>query len=268
MLSGFLISSNLLLAVDSVRNNKTNNRQALISFYLRRSLRIFPLYYLVIFLLSLLNHDIFDGKMVWYLAYASNFLFFFEQAWQHMLSHLWSLSVEEQFYIIWPFLLLFTPKRYLLSLLLATVVLSIGYKLVMNLFFSHVLYSDLLPIAAFDAFGLGAILAYQHINELKFRMLKLKNFFWAIPVLVFSLVLYMYGYTIPVMFIFPYVAVLVIHQSLKGFTGVGGWVLNNKTIMFLGKISYGLYIYTILFRGLSDVSEGQRSVMLLTRNHF
>lgn len=268
VLSGFLISSNLLLARESVKSKKTSNRKALVSFYIRRSLRIFPLYYLVLFLLWIFKREVFEGNILWYLCYASNFLFFFHQVWQHMLSHFWSLAVEEQFYIIWPFLLLFTQNKKLLSLLIATVVLSMGYKLCMNLFFSNVLYSQLLPIAAFDAFGLGAILAYQHILGRSFRLMKIKNLLWVIPVLVLSLGFYIYGYTKPLSFIFPYAAILIIHQSITGFTGLAGRFLNNQTIMFLGKISYGLYIYHNFIPWLVRCFRGTEKTYVLNVKPF
>ncbi|WP_315819844.1 acyltransferase [Paraflavitalea speifideaquila] len=183
-LSGFLISHNLLVVRKQIdEEHKSTPRKALINFYLRRTLRIFPLYYLVIILLYVANKNIFDGNTIWFVTYSSNILFFIKQSWQGMLSHFWSLAVEEQFYLVWPIVILFVPIRYMLRLFIITIASSITYKLIMAAFCPTLFYPDLLPIGAFDSFGLGAILAYKYVYKRTFRILDTRNLLWALPLL-------------------------------------------------------------------------------------
>jgi peptidoglycan/LPS O-acetylase OafA/YrhL len=102
-LSGFLITGILLDTVTSPNFFK--------AFYARRTLRIFPLYYGVLLGLLLLTrplHFVWDGWQYFYLTYTSN-LVLWQRApliLQHLsIDHLWSLQVEEQFYLVWPLIL-------------------------------------------------------------------------------------------------------------------------------------------------------------------
>lgn len=64
VLSGFLISFNLFVNHQSIVQNKLTKKNAIIRFYIRRSLRIFPLYFLVLGLIWLANKSIFEGNIV------------------------------------------------------------------------------------------------------------------------------------------------------------------------------------------------------------
>jgi peptidoglycan/LPS O-acetylase OafA/YrhL len=115
-LSGFLITGILL-----------ETRQAtnyLSSFYLRRFLRIFPLYYLVLgtlFAWALVSPWAAANMPVrqeWpnYVVYLQNVPWLWPHGFAngHMMSHFWSLAVEEQFYLVWPFVVLLLPETALL----------------------------------------------------------------------------------------------------------------------------------------------------------
>ncbi len=176
VISGYLISSNLIYLKKSIDGGSLPTDggslptgKAFKIFYIRRTLRIFPLYFLVIFLLYLANKEIFEGKVLWYLTYLPNILFFRQKAWPGMLSHFWSLGVEEQFYLVWPLLIFTVKERWLKYLCPGIVLLSLAFKIWLfdryNPFFS---YNDLLTMYNFDAFGIGAILAYLPFDKTSF----------------------------------------------------------------------------------------------------
>jgi peptidoglycan/LPS O-acetylase OafA/YrhL len=107
VLSGFLITGILL----STRQPSDQGR-TLTTFYLRRALRIFPAYYVMLLVAALVTRDVAE-QWPWHAAYLSNVKLAIDQRWPGAAAHLWSLSVEEQFYLVWPALVLFTPRRLL-----------------------------------------------------------------------------------------------------------------------------------------------------------
>ena len=178
VLSGFLISSNLLYQKRELDKGLISFGGAIKTFYIRRTLRIFPLYFLVIFLVFALAPLAFNGHFLWYVTYTPNFLFFRIHEWPGMLSHFWSLGVEEQFYLVWPFMIFIVPLRFLKYLFPGIIGLSIIFKFIFfkysGLFFS---FYDVLPISCFDAFGMGALLALYLLDEGRFS-----HFLTRIPV--------------------------------------------------------------------------------------
>ena len=105
VISGFFITRLLL------RERLKTGRISFSTFYARRALRIFPIYYLTIFVCYFLfNFGAWDTLSL--LTYTFNFYHPFHPA-PHPLEHTWSLSVEEQFYFFWPLLILLVPPRWL-----------------------------------------------------------------------------------------------------------------------------------------------------------
>lgn len=115
VLSGFLITAVLLRA-----RHRSDQSAPLVAFYLRRGLRIFPAYYLVLLVAGLITRDV-SAEWPWHAAYLSNVKLAIDQRWPGSAAHLWSLSVEEQFYLLWPALVLFTARRSLEPLIGAIV---------------------------------------------------------------------------------------------------------------------------------------------------
>ncbi len=113
VLSGFLITG---ILIDS-----RGKSGYLRSFFARRSLRIFPLYFLALWITFILVPQIAEfwspaqsvarriGELsqdqLWFWTYLQNWRFAFQGHWPHVnyLNHFWSLAVEEQFYLVWPF---------------------------------------------------------------------------------------------------------------------------------------------------------------------
>ena len=110
VLSGFLITSLLL------REAEARGRFSLSGFYRRRALRILPVYYLLVTAIGAYyiwgkGAAEYLGYMPFYYLFLANFL----QGDVPLLSPTWSLSVEEQYYLLWPLLLMLLPRRWLLG---------------------------------------------------------------------------------------------------------------------------------------------------------
>ena len=101
VISGFLITGIVLKGAKTI--NFIEN------FYLRRALRLFPLYYIVVIMLTTYSHQMREA-FAYYALYGVNIWVVKNQTWG-IATHFWSLSVEEQFYLIWPFAVLWTPRR-------------------------------------------------------------------------------------------------------------------------------------------------------------
>ena len=127
VLSGFLITRILLNTKDCDGYLKT--------FYARRFLRIFPVYYLTLLVVALVavkpEHM---GRMWWYVGYLSNFIWLQPGADVGTLAHTWSLAVEEQFYIFWPFLVLLLQRRAMMTLCVAMWVMAVAFRLGLGMY--------------------------------------------------------------------------------------------------------------------------------------
>jgi peptidoglycan/LPS O-acetylase OafA/YrhL len=112
VLSGFLISGILLDTREQPGMLKT--------FYLRRTLRIFPLYYATLLLWFVLLRPLWspsgqfqamEAAQGWFWSYSFNIRAALYGPIPSFFDHFWSLAVEEQFYLIWPLTILLLPKR-------------------------------------------------------------------------------------------------------------------------------------------------------------
>jgi peptidoglycan/LPS O-acetylase OafA/YrhL len=170
------------------------------------------------------------------------------QNWDLIVSHLWSLSVEEQFYIIWPFVMLFISWKYIQK----TIFFFIICGILSHLIFRATQFGDILTSSCFDAFGLGALLAWQVIV----KSIPMKNFYKALSLAaLFALVLL--GSIVvdwKYYFLFGRFAIRIIGLWFITYTiyredrinNSANHLLNNVWLMRMGKISYGIYIYHLI----------------------
>ena len=150
VLSGFLITGILL---DARGEGDRAPDGYFLHFYARRALRIFPLYYLFVALLA-------PNKTWWYWTYLTNVMIA-RHGWPQGTpdtGHLWSLAVEEQFYLVWPTIIAFTPRRRF-PLLCCSVVLSSFTLRALLVHQGQALAGYVLTPARADTLAVGAFLA-------------------------------------------------------------------------------------------------------------
>jgi peptidoglycan/LPS O-acetylase OafA/YrhL len=157
-LSGYLITGILL---DSKQGARTA-REFFVAFYMRRTLRIFPLalaFALVIGLLTVLAGGDASG-LGWYLVYLVNWLP--ESPEPSVLGHYWSLAVEEQFYLVWPAVVYLASRHQLLRISVGLLVFDVAYRLALSTIDAEGVtnqFRDLSTPARADSLILGALLA-------------------------------------------------------------------------------------------------------------
>jgi peptidoglycan/LPS O-acetylase OafA/YrhL len=243
VLSGFLITGILLRYKYGIVTKQNTTGFYLKKFFTRRALRIFPIYYLTIALVLIFSPAIFEGQAIWHCLYLSNFYFVLvKHEWQQPVSHWWSLAVEEQFYLIWPSIILFVNHKYLSTCILVLIVVApIFRQLVLP---DTYMYKYLTP-SCFDALGIGALLAlhYEKIEHvLTTKRVYVLIILAMLTVAFFTKYTFTFSRATDRLFMSLF-AFLLIFKASKGFTGVLGAILTHPVIIYIGKISYGLYLY-------------------------
>lgn len=178
VLSGFLITGILL---------ETRGRAGYWrSFIIRRSVRIFPLYYATLAVVFLVIPSALwwtggwnsssrlaqvQGDQFYYWVYLQNWLFAARQTWPHerVLSHFWSLAVEEQFYLVWPFVVAWFSRRSLVRLCLALCVTALGLRCLLIAQGADPVTTYVMTVTRMDSLCLGALVAVGLRNEHVYR---------------------------------------------------------------------------------------------------
>lgn len=157
VLSGFLITGILLDA----RGEGTRPAAGYFrNFYARRALRIFPAYYLFLAIVFVVGHPATPYGTWWYWSYLSNALIarhgWPDGPWET--GHLWSLAVEEQFYLVWPAIIALTPRRWLPGLCLWLIAAAVAMRVTLIHHGMPLAAYVLMPSRA-DTLAIGALLA-------------------------------------------------------------------------------------------------------------
>lgn len=233
VLSGFLITGNL------IRLKSINLKKALKIFYINRTLRIFPIYYLVLILFFFVNIEGWSGNYFYFLTYTTNFRLFEIQEWVGPFSHLWSLAIEEQFYLIWPIILLVAPYNNINLLIVFTFLASIIIKVILHLSCDNI-FIDMLPFSQFDLFMIGGFMTTK-IDILISKIKTTSPIKLLIYPLFISLLLLASDFHLTsnlLIGLLSFFLILITYSE--------NWLvrlLDFKIFIFLGKISYGLYLY-------------------------
>ena len=266
VLSGYLITGILLREKDRALGDYLGR------FYWRRSLRIFPLYFIYLTACCAMYKSAGEpGSLAsdwpFLVTYTANFGRLRESDIGPAFVHLWSLAVEEQFYLLWPLLVYFLPlstfKRLVATLLIVCPIIRLG------LFFAFQghdadwvgrnIYG--LPISQFDAFAAGAAIILWRLDRLPsargwlvasilllgfcgFSVLTHDHYFYRSAMkssLGYSMYLlpcwgFVWGYSL-----LNLVAALGIACALQSKLKF----LENTALVRIGVISYGIYVYHV-----------------------
>ncbi len=250
-LSGFLITGILLASRQRVLSGSENIASALRQFYIRRSLRIFPVFYATLAAMFLLKIPPVRETFAWHVFYLSNFYMAKVGSYPGSVSHLWSLAIEEQFYLFWPWVILWLPRKYLFSAILSLIVAGPLFRVVGVLVNLNDVANRVLTPAAFDSLGCGCLLAYLNGGQRNLTPASRKFINACIsvglPMLFIALVLGYFAYDRMMDTMLTNTAAALtftwlVARAAEGFRGVTGTVLELRPIVYLGKISYAIYI--------------------------
>ncbi|RZJ93013.1 MAG: acyltransferase [Hymenobacter sp.] len=249
LISGFLITYLLLVEKESTHTISLSR------FYARRILRIFPLYYLIVGLAWLIHQDEYNSiNFTSYLTFTGNF-WMIEHDWTvATLNPLWSLCIEEQFYLLIPLLVLALPTQKLPWLFGLIIGLSLAFRAYITITTPlnwMILYCH--TLSRCDVLAIGGLLAWRHFTQpIRWQFPR-----WALVLAIGYSVLLVsvtdvydftslafatfkkYLYLAPLLFIFCFT---LFNYSAKSTDSPLLGKL-KKQLNYLGKISYGLYMY-------------------------
>ena len=254
----FFILSAFLLTFLGINEYKKTGKFSFNNYFIRRALRIWPLYFLIMFfsfvILKIFKN--YSGYQIslppagWYLLFVSNFylpdhVFF--------LRLLWTLSVEEQFYLLWGFCLLLFQK-YLKIVILILAAISLGFIIIqtinkIGIYFHTLTYIIDMMVGAFAAYSIkknnriaATIKTFSSQEEIIFYLSFPILFFgfFLVSSIVSEVVYNLFAEVIRVCFII-YCSVIIIIQMV---TKKRKFDLSNYSfLIYTGKISYGLYCF-------------------------
>jgi peptidoglycan/LPS O-acetylase OafA/YrhL len=290
VLSGYLITSILIREKEQPTSLKTKFR----NFWARRILRIFPLYFfyllviVIVWLFFYRRNDLLD-KLPYLFTYTYNlYLGLSSHGYSsYPIPQLWSLSIEEQFYLLYPFLVLLCRRNLLKKMAIGVIIFSFGFRLFLNEWMpGHTNFSGYRVMGViytmspshFDAFMIGGCIVIFQLSKLSIRV---KHFIFVsllCLLLIAGFIVYLDRYPVPFSFK-NYIFNLGIANDYGGFKnvvwiylllnlvfasiiiilespvkkGLGKWMdafFSMKLLVKIGKVSYGMYVMHLALRSL------------------
>jgi peptidoglycan/LPS O-acetylase OafA/YrhL len=245
VLSGFLITTLLLAEWD------THHTIHLGRFYVRRALRIFPAYYAYLAIIAIAGSlgwiELHRNDLLYGLTYTVNY---FMPASSAFVQHAWSLAVEEQFYLLWPVILVLAGRRRGLRLAVLYICLAPAVRV-----FVHIMLPDLLKgtiryrfETVADALAVGCVLAgYREQLWARdwYRRLISSRWFWLVPVLVLTLsALRANAFQAVIGISIMNVAIAAtLDRVMRMPAEPAGRILNTRVLSATGVLSYSIYLW-------------------------
>lgn len=247
VLSGFLITGILLDTRKHLLEAGASRGFALRQFYIRRFLRLAPLLYSVLALCLLMQVQPIASTWPWHFLYLSN-IYQYLYGWIGWGSNLWTLAIEEQYYLMWPWVVLFAPKRWVVRCLILGIVVAPVFRYLMFTLEAPTLGGfrmgdpNLLPVAQLDCLSLGGLLAAADRGLISLAPLKLARCMGLTGFIGWILL-----QTTPAAGFVAETAqamcwLFLVQACATGVPGVVGNCLASKPMVYLGQISYGGYV--------------------------
>jgi peptidoglycan/LPS O-acetylase OafA/YrhL len=262
VLTGFLITGSLIRERDrSEARGGPWKWQALRTFQVRRALRILAPYYAALALAWIVRApDVTGPSLVWYLCHLSNIHMAFLGYWPSGTNHFWSLAIQQQFYLVWPFVIWFVPRRLLVPAVVLFASVGPATRWFYDDFQTWVAWPNQMTWSTLDYFGIGGLLALAVHRGMSLESPGLR---WLsggafLGYLMFSvgheqLGLPTFGMRALQQTLLSIALCGLIAATSVGFSGVLGKLLEHPVLQRIGQVSYGIY----LFHNLAPLVTGK-----------
>ena len=255
VLSGYFITLSLWKLKAEIIDSNRGNLGPVCRFYLARFLRIGPPFYLALLLGAIFGIEEVRSNFFWLATFQANNYIAYIGYWPEAISHFWSLAVQEQFYMVWPIVILIMPRKWFLPAMAAFIVFGLCFRIYCIETGATTLTRWVTIFGCIDSFAVGALVAYLRESGLIEKMQHLSRLvLFAMPLVAFAC--FFMGraiMTLPEGTIFlslteSFDAVFlawILAAALSGRTGRYGRILAWAPCAYVGKISYGIYVYHV-----------------------
>ena len=245
VISGFLITGILLDAKERIGARTLSIGSALRLFYIRRTLRIFPLYFFVLAVMWAFNVGSVRHLIGWLATYTLNIWVAVHHSFPEETGHFWSLAVEEQFYLVWPFVVLLVRRRFLRPLMFAFIASAVGFRAIGKIVFHLNPTINALTIAQLDSLSCGGVLPLG--NPFDKKMLRRLGTYLS-PLLAVELIAAYLSIGLKIRWmslelLCALCSAALVSYAADGMSGLAGRFLSSGVMTSLGRVSYGLYVY-------------------------
>jgi len=223
-------------------------------YYLARLLRTGPPFYFSLLLGALFGIEEVRTNFFWLATFQANNYIAWLGYWPDSISHYWSLAVQEQFYFLWPLVVLTLPKRWFMPAMAAFIIFGLGFRIVCITTYATTLARWVTLFGCVDSFAVGALVAYLRQAQILDSMWRSKTLRFAMPLIAcgcFYLgralmtlpednVWLALTESVDAVFL-----AWVLAASVTGMKGRYAQILSWAPLVYVGKISYGIYVYHV-----------------------
>jgi peptidoglycan/LPS O-acetylase OafA/YrhL len=204
---------------------------------------------------ALLGIDEVRTNFFWLATFQANNYIAYIGYWPDAISHFWSLAVQEQFYLLWPVIVLLLPRRWFIPAMVGFIVFGLAFRVYCIATSASTLVRWVTLFGCIDSFAVGAVLAYLRQARVLDKMRHLsKTVLLALPLAAFACFFLgralmtlpegniFLGFTESVDAVF---LAWIVAVSIGGISGVWGRFLGWAPVVYIGRISYGIYVYHV-----------------------
>ena len=227
----------------------------LFRYYLGRLLRIGPPFYVALLVGAILGIEEVRTNFFWLATFQANNYFAYLGYWPNAVSHFWSLAVQEQFYLLWPALVLTLPRRWFLPAMAAFILFGLIFRIACILTATSAMMRWITIFGCVDSFAVGALIAYLKEARLldKIHLLP-KTLLFALPLIAFSC--FFMGRALMTLnndniwvsltesfdaIFLAWLLVTSLGKTHERYDRILSW----PPLAYLGRISYGIYVYHV-----------------------